>query len=87
MRRVLKYTLPIDSQVHRFPMGQVVMAESGNGRLILWILVQVDPATLAADGSMDLVVIPTGSNVPESGLPVASVRDRSFVWHVFEVLS
>lgn len=53
-----------------------------NGELCIWALVEPDNEKY----TRTFMVCGTGSSVTDKVIHLASVTDRQFIWHVFEVI-
>jgi hypothetical protein len=78
MKRVLKWTVPIDDERHPIGRGTVVdVAQQGNAMEVqVWTEEQEDATTVEAQ------VYGTGHEFPNRGRAVGSVLSGPYVWHV-----
>lgn len=84
--RIYKYPLEVkDRQVVSVPQGaKVLSVQMQNGKITIWALC---PDATAVHESRTFHIFGTGHDLPEianAGSFVATVQERSFVWHIFE---
>lgn len=84
MKTVHKFMLPTSVGYIGMPAGAEVLSVGldPRGMLSLWAL--VDTGTLEHT-THEFALVGTGEQVPEGAQFVGSVKDGSFMWHVFEV--
>lgn len=82
-KRVLKWSVTVDDQVHTIGGGRVVLVASQYGNLS--VEVWTEEAGVDVEESRQVRVFGTGHNVPDDAEHIGSCIAGPFVWHVYEV--
>jgi hypothetical protein len=88
MKRIFKYEVPVDNQVHEIelPTGQPILhvdCPDGYGAVYLWAVFDPDLGVT----KRRFQVVGTGQPLPDGGTPIASALAQPFVWHLIELPS
>jgi hypothetical protein len=79
MKTVHKFE--VESMGQRFPAGKVVLfGPDAAGYVCVWIERDTE-----SEGAQLLQVFGTGHEVPEGNLHLASCKEGSMIWHLYEV--
>jgi hypothetical protein len=87
MKRVLKWAVPIDGEVHPIGGGPVVLVATQDP---LWNEVQPSVHVWTEEEefdpplSRDVKVVGTGEDIPLEAVSLGSLVSGFFVWHVYE---
>lgn len=85
MKRVCKWTVPVDDEVHLIGNGKVVFVgcQYGPNSVQVW----TEEAAVAPHATRPVAAFGTGHEIPDSSRHVgtAVTAGGSLVWHVFEV--
>lgn len=95
-RRVLRYVVPIDGQVHEIADGRVLMAAPQRDavwparELEVWVEAEIltrvrtdPPLPLEPAATSDVQVVGTGEPLPADAEHLASCIDDRLVWHLY----
>lgn len=90
-KRVLRFTIDINDDIHEFPMGKVVHAmpnRDGLPNIEIWIECTVDekfPET-GARGKQKLRIFGTGHPIPNTNTEhLVSLPKGRFIWHLYRI--